>query len=244
MADKFIDQDETQIYGPYASRHIRARLLGIIPAYDPALHYVTDRIDAATATMAAAVSAAREKDADRRKGAQGKAPILKGAKQLLGKFSQHLSGHDPGSVDRKVFFPKDGTARGAGSSAQDVLLAVLHVAARLEDPKSPVRDAAHWRERFDAAAKALASVVAFAEDARVERQSLTPEVEAARQAWLNGYQSAKALVESLLRQLGRLEQMPLFFHDLNVPSGARVTEAPPDPPQTLTAPEEDETEEA
>ena len=31
MADKFIDQDETQIYGSYAAKRIRTRLVGLIP---------------------------------------------------------------------------------------------------------------------------------------------------------------------------------------------------------------------
>jgi hypothetical protein len=228
MADRFIDQDETQIYGPYAAKRIQAKLLGLVPEYDDALKFSASQLDAHTAAVSAAVSAAREKDASLRQGSHDKAPILEKARRLLGQFAKHLAAHDAGVVDRKVFFVKDGTVAGVGRAAPDVLLAITRITTKLDDPKCPVRDLAHWHARFDAAMKELAPVVAFADDARVDRQSLTPEVEASRQAWLSSYIATKALVESLLRHLGRLEQMPLFFYDLRVPAGTKVTEPPPE----------------
>jgi len=230
MADRFIDQDETQIYGTHASKRIRTWLVGLVKQYDPALEYVADQIDASTAAVKVAIDAARTRDAERRKGAQGKEPLLKGAKRLLRQFSLHLAGHEPGLVDRKVFFTKDGTVAGVGSGVQDVLLGVTHIATKLKAPKSTVRDAAYWQERFDITAKELSPVASATDEARVARRLLTPEVEAARQVWLNVYCSAKALVESLLRQVGRLEQMPLVFHDLAVPAGAKLKAPPTDAP--------------
>jgi len=237
MADKFIDQDETQIYGPHASKNIRKRLVGLIPAFDPALHYIADQIDQSTTAVKDAVDDARTKDADRRKGTKSKAPLLQQAKRLLGRFSKHLDGHDEDAIDRKVFFTRDGTARGAGQGAQDVLLAITHITKKLAAPQSPVRDALHWHGQFDAMMKSLAPAVAFSDDAHTDRQSLTPEVEAARQTWLNGYVAARCIVEGVLRELGRVEQLPLFFHDLRVPAGFKVTELPPDEPE---APREDD----
>jgi hypothetical protein len=230
MADRFIDQDETQIYGSYSSKRIRTRLLGLVKQYDPALGYVADQLDIATSVVKSACDAARAKDAERRKGTQGKAPLLKDAKRLLGQFSLHLAGHEPGVVDRKVFFTKDGTALGVGSAVQDVLLVAKHIANMLGDLHSPVRDAAYWCGRFDATVDALAPIAAATEEARVDRRSLTPEVEAARQVWLNQYGAAKALVESLLRQTGKVEQMSLVFHDLAVPGAAKLTAPPPEQP--------------
>lgn len=230
MADKFIDQDETKIYGPHTSANIRKRLIGRISAFDDALKYVADQVDANTAAVAAAVAAARGKDAEGRKGVQKKAPLLKQARALLGKFSKHLGTHDAGVVDRKVFFTKDGTAGGVGTGAHDVLLAVTHIKGKLSATDVQVRDAVYWRDQFDTMMKSLGPVIAFSDDARADRQSLTPEVEASRQAWLNGYLAARSLVESVLRLLGRLEQLPIFFYDLRVPAGTKVTEAPPEEP--------------
>lgn len=240
MADRFIDQDEVTIYGPYASKRIRTRLLGLIPEYDPALTYAADQIDAQTAAVKSAVEAARGTDASRRQGVRSKAPLLKQARALLGKFSTHLGAHDAGAIDRKVFFTKDGTAGGVGKAAPDVVLAVTHITTKLASPGFAVRDAAHWHGRFDAMTKSLAPVVAFADDARIDRQSLTPEVEATRQVWLNGYIAAKAVCESLLRHLGRVDQLRLYFYDLQVPAGTKVTEPPAEEPEAREAEDTDE----
>ena len=226
MTDKFVDQDEAQIYGPYASNNIRTRLIGKLYQFDSALTYVADQIDASTATVKMAVDAAREKDAERRVGSKTKSSLLSDSLRLLGRFSKHLSVHD--DIDRKLYFTRDGTAGGVGKSAQDVLLAVTHITTRLSNPKAGVRDRAFWHDQFDDTMKALAPAVQFANDAQADRQSITPEVEAARQAWLNAYSSAKCVVEAVLRQLGRLGQMSVFFYDLRVPAGAKVTEMPPE----------------
>lgn len=238
MTDKFIDQDETQIYGPHASKRIRQRLVGRISAFDSALLYIADQIDVATAAVGSAVAAARSKDAETRQGTKTKGPLLKDAKRLLGRFSKHLSAHD--DIDRHIFFTRDGTAKGVGDGAQNVLLAITHIALKLTDSKWGVRDRSHWHNQFDDMMKSLAPAVEFAGDARADRQSLTPEVEAARQTWLNTYISAKNIVEGVLRQLGWLEQMPIFFYDLRVPAGAKVTETPPDEPVVVSEDEHDE----
>lgn len=227
MPDRFIDQDETQIYGPYAANAIRTRLLGKIAAFDAALTFIADQIDTSTSTVKLTIDAARAKDAERREGTKTKSSLLKEARRLLGRFSTHLAAHD--DIDRKSFFTRDGTAGGVGTAAQDVLLAITHIATRLSDPKAGVRDRAHWHNQFDDVMKALAPAVQFAHDAHADRLSITPEVEAARQAWLNAYISAKCLVEAVLRQLGRLEQLSVIFYDLRVQAGAKVTEIPPAP---------------
>lgn len=228
MADKFIDQDETRIYGPHAANAIRKRLLGKIPQFDSALQYIADQIDTSTTTVKLAVDTARAKDAERREGTKTKSSLLKDAQRLLGRFSSHLAGHD--DIDRKLFFTRDGTVGGVGRGAQDVLLAITHLAHRLSDSHAGIRDRAHWYNEFDDMMKALAPAVEFASDAHADRRSITPEVEAARQAWLNTYISAKCLVESVLRQLGKLEQLSVIFYDLRVSAGAKVTELPPEEP--------------
>jgi len=146
------------------------------------------------------------------------------------------STHEETQVDRKVYFVKDGTAGVVGHGAQSVLLAVKHIATKLSDPKSPVREASHWYTKFEAVMMALGTAVAFADDVCVDRQSLTPEVEAARPAWLNEYVAAKSLLESVLRNLGRIEQMLLYFYDLRVPAGTKVTAPPADEPETTPGP--------
>lgn len=229
MADRFIDQDETQIYGPYAARKIRRKVVGLIPAFDDGLEHLAQGIEDATAEVKTAIGGARGKDADHRQGVQQKTPTLKQAIHLLGRFSKHLDGHPRGAVDRKVYFVADGTAGGVGRGAQKVLLAVTHITSELNLATCPVRDRVTWHQEFSAMATAFAPVVEHADDARTDRRELTPEVEAARKAWMNVYLAARSGVECVLRLSGKLSMLPAIFYDLAVPAGAKVTSAPAEP---------------
>ena len=226
MADKFIDKDEVSIYGAHASKRIRGKVIGLIAAYDAALTYVADHLDASTQVVEAAVASARKKDAESRKGSMDKAPVLAQAVELLVRFSNHLDSHKSGAVDRKSFFMMDGTVRGIGKSAHNILLAVNRIAGELNDASCSVQDRVDWHKEFSDMALSLGSVVAFSNDIRTDRRELTPEVRAARDAWLNMYQAAKALVESVLRLTGRMNMMATIFHDLAVPSHTQLTVAP------------------
>lgn len=226
MADRFIDQDETQIYGPYTSRRIRTRVVGLVPAFDVALDYLADQLDIATVAVKTTVDGARTHDARLRRGAQEKTPLLKQAISLLGRYSKHLDGHAPGTIDRKVFFVADGTASGVGRAAASVLLAVTHIAGKLQDPDSNVADRLRWHGDFTTMMTNLGPVVEHAHDVRTDRREVTPEVEAARQAWMQHYLAARECVTCVLRLTGRLDLLSSIFHDLAVPANARVTAIP------------------
>jgi hypothetical protein len=228
MADRFIDQDETQIYGPYAARRIRAKVVGLVPVFDAALHYLADQLDTATAAVKSAVDDARAHDAKLRKGVQKKTPLLKQAIGLLGRFSKHLDGHEAGAIDRKVFFTADGTAGGVGKGAASVLLAVTHIVGKLKDPASGVGDRDKWYGDFTTMMTNLGPVVEHAHDARTDRRDITPEVEAARQAWMQHYLAAREAVTSVFRLTGRLDRLSSIFYDLAVPANAKVTSIPDD----------------
>jgi len=231
MADRNIDQEEIKYYGPFAARIIRKRVVGLVPAFDPGLDYVADQIDGATAAVAQAVEAARDKDAETRLGTRQKKPLLKQAQSLLGRFSRHLSAHAAGSVDRKIFFVADGTAGGVGKSAPQVLLAVSHIAGKLKQPATKINDKATWAKDFSDMMTALGPVVEFADDARSDRRDITPEVEAARQAWMQVYLSARSVVEGVLRLSGKLRRLSTVFYDLAVPASTKLTAPPPEPPE-------------
>jgi hypothetical protein len=166
-----------------------------------------------------------------RKGVQDKVPALTQALELLGRFSKHLDSHPAGTVDRKVFFTADGTAGGIGRSAPRVLLAVTHITGKLDSKNKPaIQSADTWHNDFSAIMTALGPVVDRAADARSDRRGLTPEVEAARQAWLQNYVAAKCGVECVLRLAGKLDQLSNIFYDLAVPAGTKLTSIPDDEP--------------
>ena len=232
MTDRYIDQDETQIYGPYAARRIRRDVAPLLESFAASLEYLAAQLDASSTAIGTAVDRARGAEASHRKGVQDKVPALDTGRSVLSRFSKHLDAHAAGVVDRKTYFTKDGTVDGVGRGAADVLLALGTVAGKLADAGTPVKSAAEWKMEFDAAIAALAPAVEHASDARTDRSGMTPEVEAARAAWMTHYAAAKLVVEAVLRLTGKLGQMPAVFYDLAVPAGTKVTAAPVEPPVT------------
>ena len=59
MADRYIDQEETQVYGPHASKQIRALAMKLVPAYEPALRHIAAELDSATAAVGAVLKSSR-----------------------------------------------------------------------------------------------------------------------------------------------------------------------------------------
>jgi len=229
MADRYIDHDETKIYGDYAAKMIRKLVVGLVPAFDEGMEHLASEITDATEAVRVAVAGARSADAELRKGSRGKVSALEDSRALLSRFSSHLDAHEKGTIDRRMFFTTDGTVGGLGRSATRVLLALGRISGLLGEAETPVRDAATWRKEFAKATRRLTPVVEHSHDARTDRAAATPEVEGARTAWLQTYTAARSGVECVLRLTGRLDQLPLVFHDLAVPAGAKVTEAPADP---------------
>ena len=232
MTDRYIDQDETKYYGPYTAREIRKQVKGLIPAVDAGLEELAVRIETATAAVESAVGQARGADAGKRKGSRDKKPVLGKAKDVIRRFSKHLDTHAKGTVDRKVFFVRDGTVEGAGGAATDVLLALGHVTGELGKPGTPVKNAADWKAEMEVVIAELAPAIEHSTDAGTDRSDATPAVEAARAAWLNTYIAAKAVVEGVLRLVGRLGALRNVFYDMQVPAGAKITAPPPSPPAT------------
>ena len=228
MADSFIDLGETQVYGPYAVRQMRALVRGMLPPFDPAIDFVSDAIVEATKEVHLVVADAQGADARWRQGSRDKQPALDRALDILGRLSSHLDGHPRGAVDRKRFFPPDGRMHLLRKrTPHKVLVALEHVAAELRKRDCGVNDAAAWHKEVARAAEALGPTVHKTDQARAQRRRVTPEVRQARAEWLQAYGAAKCLVESVLRLAGRLDLMPQVFHDLAVPSTAKVTAPPP-----------------
>ena len=225
MADRYIDHDETEIYGAYAADKIRDRVKGLITEYDTALEYVATELTDATKAVQTAVADARAADAKIRTGSHARGSVLKRATALLGRFSRHLDTHAPGIIDRKTFFVADGTAGGVGKSVPRVLHALQHIAKHLKVQGSPVKSAADWAKECADIAGELAPIAEHGDNARTDRTAATPEIETARQAWLQTYGAAKLTVEAVLRLSGKLHLMPMVFFDLAVPSNTKVTAA-------------------
>jgi hypothetical protein len=229
MTDQFIDLDETQIYGPYASAAVLALAVGLVPEFDDGMKKLATEIDHATDSVGQITKTARKASAKIRAGKKLKGPALKQAISLLGRFSKHLDTHPSGTVDRMVYFPEDGTAGGVGRSAPRVLLALGRIGAQLKEPSCDLKTKADWAAEIGEAVQRFAPAIQHANSAKTERRTATPELEAARQAWLQVYAAAKCGVECVLRLTGNMHLLPLVFFDLTVPGSTKVTSAPPVP---------------
>ncbi len=228
MTDRYIDADETLIYGSYAAKKIRSVVRGLVPEFDKGLDYAAEEIEHATSAMSTAIASARTADGELRKGFTARGPALGAAIDVLGRFSRHLEAHKSGEVDRKLFFTADGTAGGVGRSATRVLLVLTHISGELKKKTCTVRDKETWKDEITAAIAHLSPAIEHADSARTERRAATPEVEAARQAWLHTYRAARSSVEGVLRFAGKLDLLSTVFYDLAVPATAKVTAPPVD----------------
>jgi hypothetical protein len=235
MADRYIDYEETQVYGPHASQKIRALALELVPSYDAALKYIADELDAANAGMAKALGGARPAEVIGRSVGKKKEPPLPQALALIGRFSSHLDSHVPGTVSRKDFLPSE-VRESISRSAPRVLLTLSHIAEELAKPDCPVRDAKSWHDEFAAAAAALSPAMERSDKAHSQEREITPALEQARSAWPQVYVAAKCTVEAVLRLTGKLHLMTVIFYDLAVPDAAKVTAPPAAPSAPIAAP--------
>lgn len=228
MADRYIDHEETLIYGPYAARKIRSVALGLLPKFDPALTYLAAEIETMTQAMEKSLADARKSDSARRSSSKDRTPALQEALDILRRFSKHLDAHKAGQVDKRRLMPT-GSVSELGTSAPRVLLALSQIAIALNARDSGVRDAKEWQKEMTDAAHQLSPVIEHGDSARTTRRSQTAELEQARSAWLQVYVAARCTVEAVLRLTGKLHLITTIFYDLAVPSDAKVTAPPPEP---------------
>lgn len=216
MADRHIDMSEILIYTPTAAAAIVAHAKGKIASFDGALDHVAAVLTARAEAVATELGGARTADAGTRKGSQEKVPGLAAAFDALKRFRKHLEAHAKGTVDVKVFFTKDGTVGGVGKAAAKVLHGLAHIAAELEKPGCPVKDAAAWRTEILAVHAALDNPTTAASGAKATRKEITPALAKARDEWNQAYVAAKLVVEGILRLTDGLALLPEIFPDLAV----------------------------
>lgn len=233
MADKHIDHDETQSYGPHASNQIRIHVVGLVKEFDAGLLFLAGSLDDATRLVQQEVARARAADGKLREGVLDKAPAATAAVDVLTRFGKHLDSHRRGTIDRRAFFVDDGTVQAAKAGGPGmVLVALRHIQGELKKKGSPVADPQRWVKEVGAAIDGLAPALGATVTARTARRSTTPDVARAHRAWRSTYGATKRVVEGLLRLAGKVELMPQIFHDLAVPE--RAPQIPP--PQETPAP--------
>ena len=212
MADTFIDYDETRVYGDYAIEQVARLVVGRLREFDPALHFATTALRAATDVVAGHLHAARSGDPTLHALMVAREAPMREARDVVLRFAHHLESHRAGLVPFERFFvdaPDTLSHRGPVR----LLAALDHVLGTLDEHRSAVRDADHWRVELAAARAALDPVVTQDRALRA-RDVTTPELAAARAHWLAVYDAAKHLVAATLTLSGSALALDEVFDDL------------------------------
>lgn len=237
MADRYIDFDETRVYGEYAVERIEQLVAGRLAPFDPALQYVVAALRLVNASVAEQLQAARAADATLNTEVHAREEPLAEARDVMLRYARHLESHRRGTVPYEAFFLEpSGTL--AGRSPARVLAAVEHMMGALAERRDTVRDADHWLGELAAARDALAPVARTARKA-VSAATASPGLVAARAQWLVVYEAAKDLVRAVLTLSNAGLDIAEVFDDLadvHRAEGVSDDDAPDDAAPRDTAP--------
>jgi hypothetical protein len=207
MADSYIDPRETLIYGAFARDQLAAVCVGLVPALDGAVKFAISEQSKADAAMKEVL--------DR----QPTAAAVEGdpqaeARDSLVRFGKYVESIKGAPLALAEFFDREAPSVAARRRLTKLVALVKHVAQKIEDNKTHLRDHKTWLEEFRSHHETLSSMDRSSREQKVAGAMLRPELAAAREAWLGVYTANKALITGLLRHAGRIELLPLVFDDL------------------------------
>src|SRR5262245_32316864 len=153
--DRYIDNGETQTYGPKLRSNIDAAFTEAAPEIKTFLAYLTKLQAAADKRMADGMAKARGAQSDLSAAALAKSPLADAAKKLLTGFHKHLGSKqdlEEWGGDIKLFFPKG--LGGTGTGASDLANA-LATAKKSLQKDATVPDGKKFQKRLASTEKKL-----------------------------------------------------------------------------------------
>lgn len=223
--DTYIDNSETQVYGPALRRNMVAAFASSEPPVKSLIGHLAGRQAAADDVVAKAMAKARGATADLSASATEKRPEVAATRKLLSGLHKHLaSKQDLGEWSGKVetFFPK---GLGAIGGAADVLAAVRVARSGLAKDAS-VPDGKKLDKRLADAEKKLAALLEKSGDAGRSQRSGLSEQSKEKKAWLATYRGVVLVVEGLLAIEGRAKQVRQVVPHYGVSGGRKTKKAP------------------
>lgn len=222
MTDRYIDNGETQIYGPFARQRLET-----ITDLDPVVRTLIERQAAVDDRMRVALQAATSTDGDIALAVDSKGPVGVEVVRAMNVFHDQVRvWNDAGRTNIPLGELYEGAKKsGAGSTPAKRRVAL----ARLLDgiAKYPMPEKEDWQKRLGELQARLTAVVTATDAARGARKPATETLAAARDAWLRHYRAAKLVVEGLLVLAGREAELRSFFKDLQVSAPAVPEEDEP-----------------
>lgn len=208
MADPYIDQFETLIYGKFTREQFAAVLVGKIPELDGMVKYALQRQQAVDDDMTSALAN------------QPVAPVLDAAKTLaeagdtLVRFGAHIESLKGHPLDLKIFFRGDSPSVLARRRLTKLAAGAGYVLDEARKNQAQIRDATYWIDELTTIYTNLQALEKQQRATKVAQVEMGPEVAAARLRWLDVYNANKLLVRGMLAHYGKPELLPLIFDDL------------------------------
>ncbi|MBI4617447.1 MAG: hypothetical protein HY720_27800 [Planctomycetes bacterium] len=219
--DKYIDNGETQIYGPKLRKNLDSEFVKSSAEVRRFLRYLTRLQANADKTMASAMGKSRVATSDLRTAAIEKSPAAEKARKLLTGLHKHLSSKqdiEEWDGDMKLFFPKGLT--GVGQSASD-LKSALRVAREGLGEDGSVPDAKKFIGLLGGAAARLKEESEKTGEAMKTAQRGLSEQSAEKKSWILRYRGIALIVEGVLTIEGRAKRLASVVPHLAVPSGKK-----------------------
>jgi len=214
MADPYIDQYETIAYGRFAVSQILSLLVGLDFELDPFIKTIAARLAADTDAMEAALAKAGALEGVTYKAPPGKPDAVAEARDALRRVVRYAeSRRDGAALAARILLGQSLTTvlrRRPVKLAAALGLAIDAIDAnkdQLPEHEAFIKD-------LTAARDALSDLNEGVRKARTDRRKTTPEVTAARGAWLRRYTSTKLIVEGILKAVDRTALLPEIFDDL------------------------------
>jgi len=235
--DRYIDNGETQTYGPQFSANLRRMFTGSGPV-QTFMAWCADQLDAQTAGMASAMGQQRAASSTLGATAQEKLPVVQEARGELKSFSLHLAAkksdrQEPWDGDVELFLPGGISAVGKGARAIHV---ALGVARRALDADAKVPERKRWLARLDAQVEALAPYVAQTDDGTHAARAALSEQSSEKRTWLRTYRGVALVLEGVLLMLGREGEYTNAVPHLTAPSSRKKTDGVPNAPARPSQP--------
>jgi hypothetical protein len=228
MADPYIDQFETLIYGKYACEQMEKVCVGRVGELDGMVKFAVARQAGANAEMKAVLE--RQ---PRPQSTEDSGEVLAEARDAVVRFGAYLNSLKGYPVSPKVFFRNETPSDVARKRLVKLAAAVAHIAQEI--PKHAAITDPTWLKDFKALSKKLDAIKDSQQSSKVEKADLGPEVAAQREKWLAVYGANKLLIRGLLAHINKPELMPLIFDDLaEVHRAGEVSDEIPPPPAPPT----------
>lgn len=221
--DRYIDNAETQTYGPDLRENLRRRFgSDARPAVRALVAWLVEGQAQADAAMRDALHAQRATAGTLTTGSGERSSVVEAAHRGLRAFFKHLdaqqeAGEWNGSIER--FFPERLSGVRRALRPLKVSLEVATAALRADES---VPDRAAWTRKLRGWQESIESAVAASGDESTEARDALSEQAAEKLAWLRQYRGAALIVEGLLTLTGEEAELATLVPHLAAPDTRRA----------------------